>query len=56
MKKLSSYQKMKLKYDKQIKELTEDIVTLVEEKDFEKTTTVKLQWKTRLALEKSIWF
>ena len=50
MKKLSSYQKMKIKYENQIKELTKDIVTLVENKDFEKATSVKLQWKIRLRI------
>lgn len=53
---LTSYQKMKLKYEKQIRELTNDLITLVEEKDFEKTTIVKLQWKIRLDVEKAIWY
>lgn len=53
---LSSCQKMKLKYEKQIRELTNDIITLVEEEDFEKTTIVKMQWKMRLDVEKAIWY
>jgi len=55
MKKLSSYQKMKLKYEKQIADLTNDIITLVEEKDLEKTLITKLKWKTSLDLEEQIW-
>jgi protein-arginine kinase activator protein McsA len=53
---LSSYQKMKLKYEKQIRELTNDIIALVDEKDFEKTNIVKMQWEMRLDVEKAIWY
>jgi hypothetical protein len=53
---LSSYQKMKQKYESSIRQLTDDIITLVEEKDFMKTTTVKMQWRMRLDVEKAIWF
>lgn len=53
--KLSSYQKMKQKYEASIRQLTDDIITLVEEKDFMKTTTVKMQWRMRLDIEKAIW-
>lgn len=53
---LSSYQKMKQKYEASIRQLTDDIITLVEEKDFVKTTTVKTQWRMRLDVEKAIWF
>jgi hypothetical protein len=52
---LSSYQKMKQKYEASIRQLTDDIITLVEEKDFMKTTTVKMQWRMRLYTEKMIW-
>jgi hypothetical protein len=54
--KLSSYQKMKQKYEASIRQLTDDIITLVEEKDFMKTTTVKMKWRMRLDVEKVIWF
>jgi hypothetical protein len=52
---LSSYQKMKQKYEASIRQLTDDIITLVEEKDFMKITTVKMQWRMRLNIEKAIW-
>lgn len=52
---LSSYQKMKQKYEASIRQLTDDIITLVEEKDFMKTTTLKIQWRMRLDIEKVIW-
>ena len=52
---LSSYQKMKQKYEASIRQLTDDIITLVEEKDFVKTSTVKMQWRMRLDVEKAIW-
>ena len=52
---LSSYAKMKLKYEESIRQLTDDIITLFEEKDFMKTTTVKMQWRIRLDMEKAIW-
>lgn len=53
---LSSYQKMKQKYEASMRQLTDDIITLVEEKDFMKVTTVKMQWRMRLDTEKMIWF
>jgi len=53
---LSSYAKMKLKYEASIRQLTDDIITLVEEKDFMKVTTVKMQWRMRLDTEKMMWF
>ena len=53
---LSSYQKMKQKYEASMRQLTDDIITLVEEKDFMKVTTVKMQWRIRLDTEKMIWF
>jgi len=53
---LSSYQKMKQNYEASIRQLTDDIITLVEEKDFVKVTTVKMQWRMRLDNEKMIWF
>jgi hypothetical protein len=53
---LSSYQKMKQKYEASMRQLTDDIITLVEEKDFMKTTAVKMKWRMRLDVEKAIWF
>lgn len=53
---LSSYQKMKQNYEASIRQLTDDIITLVEEKDFVKVTTVKMQWRMRLDAEKILWF
>lgn len=52
---LTSYQKMKQKYEASIRQLTDDIITLVEEKDFMKVTIVKMQWRMRLDLENAIW-
>lgn len=53
---LTSYQKMKQKYEASIRQLTDDIITLVEDKDVMKVITVKMQWRMRLDLEKAIWF
>jgi hypothetical protein len=55
MTKLSSYKKMKLKYEAEIRELTNEIIALVEDKDIEKTTIIKLQWKVKLAVENQIF-
>jgi len=52
---LSSYQKMKQKYEASIRQLTDEIITLVEDKDFMKVTTVKMTWRMRLDMEKAIW-
>jgi len=54
-KKISSYQKMKEKYEKKIQELTGDIITLIDEKDLMETNLVKLKWKLKLNIEKAIW-
>lgn len=51
----SSYQKMKQKYEASIRQLTDDIITLVEEKEFIKITAVKKRWRMRLDIEKAIW-
>lgn len=53
--KLSSYQKMKLKYERNIEQLRDDIITLVEEKDFMKVTSVKMRWSMMIAVEKAFW-
>jgi hypothetical protein len=46
---------MKQKYEDKIRELTDDIVILVENKDFIKVSTIKNQWKMRLQLENAIY-
>lgn len=53
---LTSYQKMKRKYEAKVRNLTDDIITLVEDKDVMKVTIVKMQWRIRLDLEKVFWF
>ena len=53
---LSSYQKMKQKYEKERQQLINDIITLVERGDTIDGLTVKMQWKTRLDAEKAIMF
>ena len=53
--KKSSYQRMKERYEKRIEELTKDILTLVEDKDFIESQTVKIRWKTKILIEKTIW-
>ncbi len=54
-KKISSYQKMKQKYEAQVTQLTADIVTLVEEKDIQKFIEVKQRWQVYLNMEKIIF-
>lgn len=46
---------MKLKYEAEIRELTNEIIALVEDTDIEKTTIIKLQWKVKLAVENQIF-
>lgn len=46
---------MKHKYEERIRQLTDDIITLVEEKDFTKVTCVKTQWRMQLLIEKTMW-
>ena len=53
---LSSYQKMKQKFEKERQQLINDIITLVERGDTIDGLTVKMQWKTRLDAEKAIMF
>jgi hypothetical protein len=53
--KLSSYKRMKQGYEEKIRQLTDDIITLVEEKDIEKITSVRIKWVTILEIEKTIW-
>ena len=50
--KLSSYQKMKHKYELSISELTADMLTLIEDKDLAKTITIKMKWLVRLSIQK----
>jgi len=53
---LSSYQKMKQKFEKERQQLINDIITLVEKGDTVDGLTVKMQWKMRLDTEKVIMF
>lgn len=53
---LSSYQKMKQKFEKERQQLINDIITLVEKGDTVDGLTVKMQWKMRLDTEKAIMF
>lgn len=53
--KLSSYQKMKLRYETKIKELQNDITTLIEDKNIFKVSVVKLKYKARAENEKQMW-
>jgi hypothetical protein len=52
---MSSYQKLKQKYEARINELTKDIITLVEEKDINEVIITKTKWKIQLDMEKVIW-
>ena len=51
----SSYQRMKEKLEKQIAELTDDVITLVENTSYLKVSQVRTKWSTRLEIEKVIW-
>jgi hypothetical protein len=55
IKKISSYRKMKEKYEARIQELTNDVITLVEEKDFIKVFEVKTRWKIQLNMDVVVW-
>ena len=52
---LSSYAKMKLKYEERIRQLQDDVTTLVEDKDFMKVTVVKNKWRIQRDMENAIW-
>ena len=54
--KISSYQKMKQRYEAKISALQDDIMTLVEDKDFMKVTIVKMKHKTYRDQENTVWF
>jgi hypothetical protein len=53
---LSSYQKMKQKYEAKIKELTNDIVILVENNNYYKVSDVKCRWDMKIQSERAIMF
>jgi hypothetical protein len=53
---LSSYQKMKQKFERERQQLIDDIITLVEKGDTVDGLTVKMHWKMRLDTEKAIMF
>jgi len=51
---MSSYRKMKEKYEKQIAYLTKDIVTLIEGAPLDRMM-VKIVWKAKLDIERTMW-
>ncbi len=53
-KKISSYQKMKLKYEAEIQSLRNDIVVLVTSKNDTELAHVRLNWLVTLSLEKQV--
>lgn len=53
--KTTSYQKMKQKYEERIRQLTDDIITLVEDEEFTKVMAVKMKWRMQLDLEKNVF-
>ncbi len=55
IKKLSSYQKMKQKYEAQIAELRKDIYTLVDEPSLVDVNIVKSKYLLTRALEQQVW-
>lgn len=52
--KLSSYQKLKQKYEKDYQELIDDIITLVEKGDDEEGILLKAEWMMKIAIEKAV--
>lgn len=54
MKKESSYQKMKRKHSEQVQELVNDIMTLVDERDYVAYMQVKHKWILKQQIEKAI--
>jgi hypothetical protein len=54
--KISSYQKMKQRYEAKISTLQNDIMTLVEDKDFTKVTIVKTKYRMYRDQENTAWF
>lgn len=52
---MNSYQKMKQRYEAKIQALNEDIQTLVEETDPEKTLIVKMRYRLLYDVERSIF-
>ena len=53
--KISSYQKMKQRYEAKISTLQNDIMTLVDDKDFMKVTVVKTKYKRYRDQENAMW-
>lgn len=56
--KLSSYQKLKLKYQKEVSDLYEDISVLIGHKEstHNHLMFVKLKYKVRISMEEAVWF
>ena len=54
MSKISSYRKMKQKYEAEINELRSDIICLVSENELD-SLAVKMRWKTKIELGKMMF-
>lgn len=52
---MSSYQKMKQRYEERIYELTDEIIILVDGKDLIKATMIKMKWRMQIDVEKAFW-
>ncbi len=53
--KLSSYQKMKQRYEQRISELEQDVYTLIDDKSFLNTTVVKTKYTMKREQENIAW-
>lgn len=54
MKKLSYYQRKKLENETIIKDLTKQIITLVENNNIEEVTLIKIRWKIKLDIDNQL--
>ena len=52
---MTSYQKLKEKYDKKEQELTQDILTLIDDTNPMSQIEVKMKWRMKLDFEKMVW-
>ena len=53
---MSSYQRMKQKYENEIQELTSDIVTLVKEDKPAEVLAVSMKWRIIIDAGDIVWF
>jgi NADPH-dependent 7-cyano-7-deazaguanine reductase QueF len=51
---MNSYQKLKQKHEQECRELINDIVTLVENRDSMDAIEVEIQWRVRIGIEKTM--